>query len=460
MNGMNILPEFEGFAQANLETMEMLHKAMTAGSGVDAASFSGGRAITFESLDSTLVNILHSQEDAVLFQKLKKTPIKSVVHQWADRTNVGADDGAWVAEGGESEEGDSSLGRKYVTAKYLQTLRKVTLQASMSNTMEDAISLEKNSGTLWLIRNVEKALFYGDSSYVSEQPDGLIKLIPSSNVLDMRGGDATSATFEDKMNEAARVIRQNYGKAGLVLSSAVVMENVQALLRDRIRFEAKEGGLGGSFFTKYPTPFGSPDLKEDIFITEGSTPAASSLTSKRPGAVTINTATAASHASSLFVTADAGNYWYKVVAVNKYGDAVATATSSAVTVAAGDRVTLNVTEGSPAATAFKVYRSKKGAADASDCRYAFTVARTAATQDIFDTNSDLPGCSDTFILTTDPVYDAIEWAQFLPLMKFDLYPTNAAVFPFLMLLFGALALKKPVQHIRIKNVAPATLGWF
>jgi len=45
-------------------------------------------------------------------------------------------------------------------------------------------------------------------------------------------------------------------------------------------------------------------------------------------------------------------------------------------------------------------------------------------------------------------------------MKFDLYPTNAAVYPFLMLLFGFLAVKKPVQHVRIKNIAPSGLGWF
>ena len=60
----------------------------------------------------------------------------------------------------------------------------------------------------------------------------------------------------------------------------------------------------------------------------------------------------------------------------------------------------------------------------------------------------------------EPMYDAIEWAQFLPLMKFDLYPTNAAVYPFLMLLFGSLALKKPVNHVRIKNISYSGLGWF
>jgi len=91
----------------------------------------------------------------------------------------------------------------------------------------------------------------------------------------------------------------------------------------------------------------------------------------------------------------------------------------------------------------------------------FTVALANLTgSNIIDENSYLPGTSSVYILNLNPVYNAIEWVQFLPMMKFDLYPTNAAVYPFLMLLFGALALKKPNQHIRIKNVSPSTLGWF
>jgi len=108
-----------------------------------------------------------------------------------------------------------------------------------------------------------------------------------------------------------------------------------------------------------------------------------------------------------------------------------------------------------------LFRSKKDAADSSDLRFIGYFAWATGTGDTFiDTNSDLPGTSDGYLLTMGQIYNAIEWEQFLPLMKFDLYPTNAAVYPFLMLLFGFLALKKPVQHIRIKNISPSGLGWF
>lgn len=451
----------DGFMEGNQEILETLSKALSAGSGVDAGSFTGGRALIPESLDNTLVNILHTQDEARIFQQLKKLPIKSPVHQWDERTEVGADDGAWVSEGGTSQEADQTIARKYTTAKYLQTLRKVTLQASISNMIEPAMVLEQNAGTLWIIRNVEKAIIYGNSTHFPLQPDGLEAQIPSSNVIDVRGADASSATFENAFNEGCRVIRDNYGRASNFFGSTIVMEDIQRLLRDRIRFPA--GGTEGSaVFTEYPTPFGKPKIQDDIFIKEGSVPAASSLTSSRPGAITINSATAGNSGSS-FTAADAGDYFYKVAGVNAYGEGPATAAGSptAVTVAAGEDVTFDVDAASPAPTAYALYRSKKDAANADDCRFVGYFAYGDGTGDTFiDKNNDLPGTSDGYLLTMEQIYDAIEWAQFLPLMKFDLYPTNAAVYPFLMLLFGSLAVKKGVQHVRIKNISPSGLSWF
>lgn len=469
---------FEGFASANNETMEMLTKALSAGTGVDAGSFSGGRALTPESLDFTLVNILHNQDEARLFQRLKKQPIKSVIHQWNVRDEVGNDDGAWVPEGGDSSEKDQNVSRKYMAAKYLQTLRKVTLQAAMSDMVENAMALEKEAGTLWLIRNVEKGLIYGNSDFVAEQPDGLIKQVPASNVIDMRGAHAFSSGFENSMVAACRLIRDSFGKASLFLGSTKTIQDVQSLLKDKLRWPmggipqnanpmgtpvgaATGGGTQGNAFpTNYPTPFGSPELLDDIFIKEGSTPAASALTASRAGQPTLSAYAHTGDALSKFGSSDAGDYVYKVVAVNKYGDSLASAELIAAGVAAGEKVSFTCAEGSPVATAFKVYRSKVGGITGAEVRYMFTVARNAASQTITDFNNDLPGCSDAFILTMDPIFDAIEWYQFLPMMKFDLYPTNAAVYPFLMLLFGGMALKKPVQHVRIKNISPSDGGWY
>jgi len=233
---------------------------------------------------------------------------------------------------------------------------------------------------------------------------------------------------------------------------------LQRLMRDRIRVAPSEGGMGAYVFDRYPTTFGTLELREDIFIQEGVAPSASSLTSKVPGTPTFAGGDiSAGGSGSQFTAGDAGTYSYKLVALNRYGDSAATSAQT-VTVAAGEEVTITVNHGTaPAPTAIKVYRQDPGG---SEHLYAFTVADPGDGNTIKDTNAHLPGTSDVYILTMGQMYDAIEWFQFLPLMKFDLYPTNAAVYPFLMLLFGALALKKPVQHIRIKNVAPSSLGWY
>lgn len=336
--------------------------------------------------------------------------------------------------------------------------------------IEEPMVLEQNAGTLWIIRNIEKALFYGNSSYVTEQPDGLVSQIPASNVLDMRGGTADSVAFEDMVNDSMRLIRNNYGKGSLMLMSPKILMDMQKLLRDRIRVAPSAGGanagvpvdmgqgnLAGYVFRRYPTLFGDLDLVDDIFVTEGGVSAASSLTAVRPDAPTHGYAVS-SDAASQFGVSDAGTYYYKVVSVNKYGDSLPSSAASQA-VAAGEKNTITITTGTIPGTYAKVYRSVKDGSN-TDLRFMGTVALTAGSGTYVDYNQNLPGCSDAFILTLEAVYNAVEWFQFLPMMKFNLFPTNAAVYPFLLLLFGFLALKKPTQHIRIKNIAPSDLGWF
>ena len=459
----------------NMDVLENLQKALSAGSGVDAGAFTGGRALIPESLENTLVNVLWSQDEARLFQRIKKKAISSPVHQWDKRTEVGDSDGAWVSEGGTSFEKDQTIARVYATAKYLQTLRKATLQATLTNMIENAMTIEQNAGALWIVREVEKALFYGDDRIIAEQPKGIIQQLEDAannkatygsavadNILDIRGASADSAEFEKKMNEGTRVIRDKYGKGSLLLTSTMVMQDVQNLLRDRIRFNAGGSTSGGAIFNKYPTPFGELELLDDVFIREGEVnPAAGSVIAGAPTAPTQNTAPAtvalAGSEISFFTAGDVGAYDYKVTAVSKFGESAAVSMTQLASATAGNKVTMTVADGGTAGTGFKLYRSKKGG---GAVKYVKTVPRSGATTVITDFNAELPGCSHGIILTMDQVYDAIEWFQFLPLMKFDLYPTNQAVYPFLMLLFGALALKKTEHHVIIRNIAPANLGWF
>lgn len=462
---------YEGFAKGNMEMMEALTKALEAGTGVDVSGFTGGRAIIPESLDATLVSVLWKQEHAKLFRALKKKPVKSPVHQWARRTGVGDDDGAFVAEGGSSVEKNTDLERKWAEMKYLQTLRKVTLQATISLMLEDAMTIEKQSGTLWVIKQTERVLFNGDSDMIAEESNGLYKLLTDNvtatpphteNVIDIRGQVASSIKFEESIVEAARVITGKFGIATDLYLSLMAMEDVQRLLRDRLRFPVGKGEttLPNLVFDHFPTAFGTVALQPDLFLVEGQEPR-TSVIDGLPSQPVLDSLTRENHADSKFVTADAGDYYYRISAVNKFGQSVKSAEAQVTGVIAGDRVVLPMTsEGATPGTCFFVFRSKKNAGASSKLLYAYKVKRAGATMTLYDYNGDLPGTSQAYILGMNPMYDAIEWLQFLPLMKFDLFPANAAIYPFLMLLYGALGLKKPEHQVMIKNISPSGLGWF
>lgn len=461
---------YEGFAKGNMEMMEALTKALEAGTGVDVSGFSGGRAIIPESLDATLVSILWKQEHAKLFRALKKKPVKSPVHQWARRTGVGDDDGAFVAEGGASTEKNTDLERKWAEMKYLQTLRKVTLQATISMMLEDAMTIEKQGGTLWVIKQTERALFNGDSDMVDAEPNGLFKLLTDNvtatpahpeNVIDLKGEDASSVAFENAIVEAARVIVGKFGIGTDLYLSLMAMEDVQKLLRDRMRFPVGKGEttLPSMVFDRYPTAFGTLVLQPDLFLVEGQIPRTSVIEDAPSSPSSIAATAIQDTTNSKFTAKDEGDYYYTVAAVNKYGQSLK-ATEDQVSVVAGDRVDIVVTEGAVDGTCFFIFRSKKNAGAGSTLLYATKVARTGDDPTISDYNADLPGTSQAYVLGMNPMYDAIEWLQFLPLMKFDLFPANAAIYPFLMLLYGALGLKKPEHQVMIKNISPSTLNWF
>ncbi len=458
---------YEGFARGNQEMMEALSKALTAGSGT-AFEATGGRALIPESLDTTLVNVLWKQDEARLFKALKKVPVKSPVHQWTRRTGVGDEDGAWVAEGGSSYEKNTDIKCAYATMKYLQTLRKVTIQATLSNMIEDAMTIEKSSGTLWIIKQEEKSLFYGDSTMIEEEPDGLQKIIYGNiatdpeNVIDLRGKDASSVEMENAIVEGCRVIRQKFGLATDLFTSLMVTEDIQKLLRDRLRFPAGATGekvLPALVFDKYPTAFGTPNLQPDLFVIEGAAPRTSTIETGVPSQVTITATAAQDTANSKFTAADAGEYYYSVAAVSKLGQSLVSAEDN-VAVVAGDKVSLAIVEASIDGTCFYIFRSKKDAGASATKLFCKKVVRTGDDPTIFDLNTDLPGTSQAYLVGLNTMYNAIEWLQFLPLMKFDLFPTTSAVYPFLMLLFGSLGIKKPEQQVIIKNISPSTLKWF
>ena len=85
----------------------------------------------------------------------------------------------------------------------------------------NAIAQETVNGTMHLLRSLERALFYGDSSLSSLQFDGYEKLItdnsPATNIIDLRGQPLS----EDALQDGALTIHDapNYGEMSAALAA-------------------------------------------------------------------------------------------------------------------------------------------------------------------------------------------------------------------------------------------------
>ena len=98
LGGVQLIP-FAAFAKAvsfseGTTSLEEFIKALTAGSGVDASQFTGGRALTPESLQgSTVKYVVRKDELDELFKSLMVEMIKGTVRNYNDLTNYVLDRG-------------------------------------------------------------------------------------------------------------------------------------------------------------------------------------------------------------------------------------------------------------------------------------------------------------------------------------------------------------------------------
>jgi hypothetical protein len=80
-----------GFGQI---TQGDLQKALSAGSGTDSATMTGGRSLIPQDIESTLVNALFfKRQDFKLMNMIKTEKVGSTVHEYTRRNEVGDETG-------------------------------------------------------------------------------------------------------------------------------------------------------------------------------------------------------------------------------------------------------------------------------------------------------------------------------------------------------------------------------
>lgn len=471
--GQSTTGEMGGTALAELQ------KALTAGYGTDVAGFTGGSALRIQSLDKTMQATIQENKHFKLFNELAKTGAGATVDEWTEQSGVGGFlGGSTNTETGVINESTGSYARRVGLVKYLMTKRQVSLVSTLGNNIANSEAIEQQAGAKQLLTDAEYLCFEGDSAVVSTEFDGIYAQIlagvnagqvDTSNILD---ANAQSLNSINMVNQAAAQVsrRDNFGTPTHLFMSQQVQADFDTGLDPAFRVSLNNvpnGGISlGSPVVGIRTSWGDVATVNDVFINDGDqavpfevTYAALAVanTALKPVSVTL---AVASDTASNFAAGQAGNYYYLVTGLTAAGQSDGRI-SAQQAVAAGQKCTLTITASAGGQeSGYAIYRSRlNGTNAANDFRLVARVPKAGATTTYVDINRDIPGTTRAYVLNMSAGDHAINWRQLLPMMKFPLYPTNAAVIPWAQLMFGYLRITKRRHHAVIKNILPNNAKW-
>jgi hypothetical protein len=453
--------DYSGFGASSGGEIADLRKALSAGQDVNDPGVAPGVGfpLRVESLEATMKNLTFEMDEIKLFKTIPKVPATNTVEEFnrllsygqggTRRFNLG-----FMTEGDLPEEEDSTYERVTMLIKYLGVTGRVTHVANTIRASSGSvIALETMNKTMELLKNCENALFFGDSSLIPEQYDGLFKLIADGapdNVIDLRGQPLT----EEKLNDMLLQIRDNFGMATDAYFSTGVFADLAKQVYDRQRFAyAPAPGVLGATITAFQGQHGRINMHDHVFIQEGPEAPATGLgkPDRRPSDPSIIVAPAAgANPASLFQAGDAGTYIYQVVAGNRFGLSAPVA-SAGVAVAAGEAVTFTIQDNGQAPTFYEIYRTPADGA-VGEARLMVRIPRTGATQVVTDLNGDIPGTSQGFVLMQNQ--RSFSWAQLLPMTRIPLAAVDTSI-RWAQVLYGGVKLYTPAKNIVVKNIGRA-----
>lgn len=454
----------EGFGSSTAQEVNNLFKALRAGQQINPpASAVPGDGFTLkpESLDRSLKNITYRMEDILFWKMLDKVPAYNTVEEYSRLREYGNGVAAFIQEGELPVEDDATYSREFNVVKYMGTTRRVThVMQTVRSHIGNVIAQETTNGTMWLLRQVEKALFYGDSTLVPEEFDGLFTQLaaqlPDDNIIDLRGGTLN----QERIEEASHIVRAvpNYGMpTDLLMSDGAYSDLAQLFYptqRSQLPTPNNPDGMVGFQVAGMRTQAGPIRFNPDIFIEPGRAPIALGIgdSSKRPEPPILGAPTAGAPGAgqvSQFTAADAGDYRYSVVARNRFGYSaeVLLDGGTPVTVAAGQKVSFSIT-GQGRETAYVIYRSPAdGAADS--LREIVQVTAPAGALTFEDLNDDLPGTTKAALIQGNRENLVVK--QLAPFTRIPLATIDTST-RWAQVLYLVLTLHSPRKNVLFKNV--------
>ena len=467
-----------------------LQKALTAGYGTDVSQLQGGGALRIQSLDKTMQTTIQENKHFRLFNRMPKPNATATVDEWTEQSSVGGFlGGSTNTETGAISTATGTYARRVGLVKYLMTQRQVSFVTTLQSGIADAQAVEYANGALQLLSDAEFLSFTGDSTVVPTEFDGIKALIEQgvnsgavdqANIVDAQ---AKSLNSVGPIFQAAQQIAKygNYGTPTDIFCSTLVQADFDTGLDPAYRVSLTDVPGGGTQIGApvmgIRTSWGNIANQPDIFILdpdEGGQPfevtypaIATTCAAMKPANVTV---AVAADPASMFSATTAGLYYYLVCGVSANGQSTGFV-SAQVAAAAGSSNTLTIVPSAAGGeTGYAIFRSRLNGPNVvagsvpgqgSDFRLMRRVPRNAAGINTYyvDQNRDIPGTVPAFVLNLAPSAQALLWRQLLPMLKFNLFPTQAAIVPWAQLLFGYLRISKRKQHVVIKNILPNGAVW-
>lgn len=471
MVSMNDYENFgQGFGLGSPSDVAELSKALNTGaygqaSGVQGQT--GGAALQVESLENSLKVLTYSNEHVKLWKKIAKTPAYSTVEEYNQLLSYGSNVGGFVPEGVLPETDDSSYRRQASFVKFLGTTREVTHPMTLVRSAHgDVIARENQNGILWLMKQLENGLFWGDSSLAAAgregvQFDGLNKLIDADNVVNLKGAD-----IEDKhINEGAQMILENFGTpTDLFLPYETLSTfSQQYFPKERVIMPTANAGYqAGLVVNKFQTHGGAVNFEPDLFLQKTKPLGTGVNTTKAPTAPASVAIELDNKSNAEFAYSGAGTYSYSVCACNRLGESAPVACSADLEVTAGDLtkgVKVTITNNASQVVApewFDIYRTEKDGT--SKYKIASVPAASVAasgTTTWTDLNYTMPNTYTSFMGEFTP--DVIAFKQLAPIMKMNLATLGPAI-RWMILLYGVPVLYAPKKWMKFKNIKATANG--
>lgn len=444
-----------GFGQHSQQQVDELNKALGTGTGGEAyGEFADGSALRPESLEGTLKVVLATDKHVKLWKDIHKLPAYNTVEEYNVIDSYGGDASAFFVEGGLPEEEDANYIRKSGLVKFLGTTRVITHPMTLVRSAHgDVVARETQNGTMWLLQQLERSMFFGDSAVNGLAFDGILPQIvdhvgaQGEQIIDLKGKPLSEAMLE----EASNVIIENYGSPSKLYLTPKAHADLSKIMfpRQRVGLPAPVNGMAGVPLNGFQSNGGTFAFETDVFLRPRGEAPQNGKEGAPASPVWADVDPLVADASTTGLGLPAGTYKYQVTAVSTKGESTPNVVKEVVVTGNGQvTIKFNRATSPVPAKSYRIYR------DNGDGKVLFMAeiadSKTGTEMEYIDRNQDIPGTSTGFLLDLDGT-QSMAFKQLAPLMKLPLARISASE-RFMILLYGMPLVYNPRRNVIFKNI--------